>query len=245
MKTYWRPFTIFDDIEPGELPLPEEFLILMYHFILSPPQKIFEEENSSIQVTEDLYRRWYQKGEYQSIKRIFSKYKDQFPELYTYDPSDPKSSRQVIFHYDGSLPYDTSGSKGYYKKIHTDFIDAWFFPYPEALITFCFLYFRAWINGSRLKDTTPIRTGQAFFGIRHLAAELNISVSKLRTVLRKLSDTGFIELHPNKKGTIYSIKNYSEVQRNKRSFVRPSYPGKEPSVNLKINKRSYFNEPKE
>ena len=58
-----------------------------------------------------------------------------------------------------------------------------------------------------------IKTGQLVTSYRHLAAELDLSSETVHRAVKKLVSTGEIEVCPNARYTIVTLKNYIEYQK--------------------------------
>jgi len=73
-------------------------------------------------------------------------------------------------------------------------------------------------DSSCIVEDVSITTGQCLVTLRQVSKECGISLSQTRRSLRKLAETGEIDLHTNKKYTLITILNFEKYQ----TFSNPS-----------------------
>lgn len=85
--------------------------------------------------------------------------------------------------------------------------------YQEANVFRVFLHLLLKANHAPARwQGIEIKAGQLVTSYRHLAAELDLSPDTVHRAIKKLVSTGEIEVCPNARNTIITLKNYIEYQ---------------------------------
>jgi len=93
-------------------------------------------------------------------------------------------------------------------------------------------------ENSCVVDDVAITTGQCLITLRNVSEECGLSLSQTRRALKKLAETGEIDMHTNKKYTLITLLNFEKYQ----TFVNPTQDMIIENNNDKYLKRAISNQ---
>ncbi|WP_100613607.1 helix-turn-helix domain-containing protein [Confluentibacter citreus] len=136
--------------------------------------------------------------------------------------------------------------------LHRDFLEWEWYQNSEVSRLFIHLLLKANFTDKKWQGIN-VERGQLITSSNHLATDLNLSVQKIRTALKKLESRGYITRKTTNKFTLITIVNYSIRQTisslsNKQNTTQRTNPqlsnNKQSTTTKESNKENKFNKEK-